>query len=321
MKLPWPAEALAFEESVEASLGELGGIELTRACEADPAQRESKLRRFIDDLEIADVDFRAGEIEASAAALCARAAGRIVAPWPLAQQLAAPRNGDYEINSVYLVSGAPRRAAHLDIAGRAIAVDVHSGIAHRLEATGPLCGMPLDPFGVPACLGAPVDTPCDTVLVSIVLNAFWVLGALETAVSLASDYAVERAQFGRPIVSFGGVQWRLADLGGASSALTELAGFTLAKLIEGRATAADAFALHLQMLESADLVLTSAHQVLGAIGLCEEHDLVVIDRHLQSTLRRPLSYAKTAATLAERIGAEGFDGLYPVRTLGSGTTC
>jgi hypothetical protein len=52
--------------------------------------------------------------------------------------------------------------------------------------------------------------------------------------------------------------------------------------------------------------------VLGAIGLCEEHDVAVIDRHLQSVLRRPIGRIATNAALAERVAAEGFDLLYPV---------
>lgn len=57
------------------------------------------------------------------------------------------------------------------------------------------------------------------------------------------------------------------------------------------------------------------HQIFGSIGLCEEHDLVVIDRHLQSTLRRPLGTAQTASALAEAVAAEGFELLYPVAPL------
>ncbi len=75
---------------------------------------------------------------------------------------------------------------------------------------------------------------------------------------------------------------------------------------------ADAWGLRLTMIEAAESVLTDAHQVLGAIGLCEEHDVAVIDRHLQGVLRRPLGRIGTNTALAERVGAEGFDLLYPV---------
>lgn len=314
MNREWPADALAFEESVAASLRARGGIELARACEADPAQRERELRPLIESLGFAEIDFRAGEVEAAAAALGARAAGQVVAPWPLVAQLAAPSvAGDGSgPQAVYLVHGTPRRAEHLDLVTDAVAVAVAGGSCRRLEPTGPVQPMPLDPFGVPCQLGEEVACPADAIVGHLVLSAFWVLGALETAVSLASGYSVERSQFGRPISTFGAIQWRLADLSGARSALAELASFTLSGLIDGTATLADAWALRLTMLESAESILADAHQVLGAIGLCEEHDVVVIDRHLQGVLRRPLGRTATNVALAERVAAEGFDLLYPV---------
>jgi hypothetical protein len=309
MNREWPADAVAFEESVGAALRAAGGIELTRACEADPARRETELRPLIESLGFAEIDFRAGEIEAAAAALGAKAAGQVVAPWPLVAQLAAPAEGP---GAIYLVDGAPRRASHLDLVGSAVAFDLSEGTCRELEATGPVTRMPLDPFGVPCQVGAEVECPVDAIAGHVVLAAFYALGAIETAVSLAATYSVERAQFDRPISTFGAIQWRLADLSGARSALSELAAFTLSRLIDGTVTMADTWALRLTMIESAESVLADSHQVLGAIGLCEEHDVTVIDRHLQGTLRRPFGRAATNAALAERVAAEGFDLLYPV---------
>jgi Acyl-CoA dehydrogenase, C-terminal domain len=309
VKREWPADALAFEESVEASLRGRGGINLTRECEADPGRRESELRPLVESLGFGEIDFRAGEIEAAAAALGAKAAGRVVAPWPLVAQLAAPEGG---IDAVHLVGGPPRRAAHLDLFETVVALDVRDGSCHRLEALGPVEPMPIDPFGVPCRLGEPAHCQADAVVGHVVLSAFYVLGAIETAVSLAATYSVERNQFERPISSFGAIQWRLADLSGAKVGLGELAAFTLARVIDGEATMADAWGLRLTMLEAAESVLANAHQVLGAIGLCEEHDVAVIDRHLQPLLTRPLSRLGTNAALAERVGEEGFDLLYPV---------
>jgi acyl-CoA dehydrogenase len=309
MNRDWPGDALAFEESVTASLRARGGIELARACEADPARRDSDLRPLIESLGFAEIDFRAGEIEAAAAALGGKAAGQVVLPWPLVAQLTGAANGP---GAVYLVDGAPRRATHLDLVGDAVAVDLGDGSCRALEALGPVERMPLDPFGVRCQVGAAVDCPADAIAGHVVLSAFYVLGALETAITLAADYSVERQQFGRAISTFGGVQWRLADLSGARAALSELAAFTLSRLIDGTVTMADVWGLRLTMIESAESVLADAHQVLGAIGLCEEHDVTVIDRHLQGVLRRPFGRAATNAALAERVAAEGFDLLYPV---------
>lgn len=309
MNRDWPADALAFEESVAASLQARGGIELARACETDPARRETEVRPLFDSLGFADIDFRAGEIEAAAAALGAKAAGRVVAPWPLVAQLAGAANGP---GAIYLVDGAPRRAPHLDLVQNAVAVDLGDGTCRALEPLGAVARMPLDPFGVPCRVGEVVECPADAVAGHAVLSAFYVLGALETAISLAASYSVERHQFGRAISTFGAVQWRLADLSVARAALAELAAFTLSRLIDGTVTMADVWGLRLTMIESAESVLADSHQVLGAIGLCEEHDVTVIDRHLQGVLRRPFGRAATNAALAERVAAEGFDLLYPV---------
>ena len=52
--------------------------------------------------------------------------------------------------------------------------------------------------------------------------------------------------------------------------------------------------------------------LFAAIGLCDEHDLSVIDRHLQPLLRRPAGLATTVDLLAAQVAAEGFDALFPV---------
>jgi hypothetical protein len=48
------------------------------------------------------------------------------------------------------------------------------------------------------------------------------------------------------------------------------------------------------------------------MGLCEEHDLAVIDRHLQPVLRRPVGRLGTTTLLAEHVRRDGFDALFPV---------
>lgn len=311
MNRPWPSDAVAFEESVGAALKSLGGVEFTRECEADP-ERRHELRATLESLELLELSFAAGEVEAAAIALACKAAGRVVAPWPLVEQLAARAGADPELSALYLVSDQPRRAAHLDLAGPALAYDVRSGTATRIEPAGPVSHMPIDPFGVPCRVAGGAELAAEPFGVHTVLSAFWVLGALETSVELASAYSIERYQFGRPIASFGAIQWRLSDLAVSSSALAELAAFTLGKLIDSTVTRADLFSLRLQMLESAKPTLADAHQVFGAIGLCEEHDLAVIDRHLQGALRRPAGSERTGLLLADRVRAEGYDSLYPV---------
>ena len=50
--------------------------------------------------------------------------------------------------------------------------------------------------------------------------------------------------------------------------------------------------------------------VLGAVGLCDEHDLTVITLTLQARLRLPLDLEATLDALAAAVETDGFDSLY-----------
>jgi hypothetical protein len=309
MERPWPTEALDFAAAVRGALVRAGGVELTRRCEADPSLRDLELRPVLDSLGLFELEIAAGEAEAAAAALAVHAAGSFVSPWPLVQQLSVPGR---DLGAVYLCDGTLNRAAHLDVAGAAVAVDLTTGEARRLMQTGPCSRMPLDPFGVPCELGdraASLDGAAESY---VVLLAFHVVGALGSARDLAARHARERRQFSRRIADFGGTQWHLSDIAVAHDGLWELAAFSLARLVDGELARADALALYVTTLESAHAVLSHAQQVLAAIGLCEEHDLALITRHLQAFLRRPCGVTRVLGLLAEEIACSGFDNLYPL---------
>jgi hypothetical protein len=309
MERSWPTEALDFGAAVRGALSRAGGVGLTRRCEANPTLRELELRPVLESLGLFDLEIAAGEAEAAAAALAVHAAGSFASPWPLVQQLSAPRR---DLGAVYLCDGPLARAAHLDVAGDAAAVDVTTGEARRLILTGPCSRMPLDPFGVPCEPGDGASALDGAIECYVVLLAFYVVGALGSARDLAARHARERHQFGRRIADFGGTQWHLSDIAVAHDGLWELAAFSLARLIDGQLTRADTLALYLTTLESAHAVLAHAHQVLAAIGLCEEHDLALLTRHLQAFLRRPCGVTRVLGLLAEEIAGSGFDSLYPL---------
>jgi acyl-CoA dehydrogenase len=317
MERRWPEEAIDFEAAVRGALTRAGGVDLARRCEADPDLRATEVHPILDGLGLLDLDLRGGEAEAAAAALAAYAAGAVVCPWPLVQQLSVPHALRAHVDAVYLNDGSVRRVEHGDVAGRAAALDVVTGEVHAIRVLQPLAPMPLDPFGVPAELAGPAGPlaaeELDGVLdAHVVLAAFWAVGALGHARDLAARHARERRQFGRPIASFGGIQWHLSDIAVAHDGLWELASFNLGRLIDGRLTAADTLALQLTMLESSTAVLTHAHQILAATGLCEEHDLTVLNRHLQPLLRRPCGRTRVAGLLADEVARSGFDNLHPI---------
>jgi hypothetical protein len=313
----WPDEAVDFGESVRASLARLGGVEFTRRAEADPSLRETELRPAIEALGFPEVDVLASPADAMSAALAARAAGAVVAPWPVAAQLAAPL-GSGAPPAVYAAAGPSARIEHLDLFEWAATVDLETRESARVAALGGVHAMPLDPFGVPVenVDGNGSDGTDPTLARALdahaVLTAYYVLGALEVATDLAAAYAGERVQFGQPIAQFGAIQWRLSEVVVARDGLVELAGDALWRFCERIATPADTLALRLGMLEAAHVVLAQTHQVFGAIGLCEEHDVTVIDRHLQPLLRRPAGTVATSKLLRDQILVHGFDGLFSI---------
>jgi acyl-CoA dehydrogenase len=313
MRRDWPRAAVAFQESVAKALKALGGVDLARTAEADPGQRRAVVAPALDQLDLRTLDPWGEEDESAAVMLGVKAAGAVVLAWPLAHSLAVPPDMRHEVDGVYLTSGEVKRLDHVDLLDNAIVVDLVRGAAYSVTA-GPTHRAPLDPFASDVVLTATeLDfDPLRVVSMHLLLDAFWVVGALSTVVELAAVHARERKQFGTPIGKFGEIRWRIADLALACDGLEELAlhGWWLVR--ESVAKPADLLALRVQMLESANVVLANGHQVLGAMGLCEEHDLAVIDRHIQSVLHRPAGRIASTNLLAQAIAREGFDSIYPV---------
>lgn len=96
-------------------------------------------------------------------------------------------------------------------------------------------------------------------------------GAMRRTLTIATGYANERTQFGRPIGRFQAVQQMLAEMAGhvaASGAVTDSAGVAFGPNAEFLIAAAKA-----RSSEAAGRIAAIAHQVLGAIGYTQEHDL------------------------------------------------
>jgi acyl-CoA dehydrogenase len=309
----WPDEALDFEAAVVGALSRLGGIELARRCEARPELRDMELRGALSDLGLFELDVHGSAVEAAAAARAMLAAGSVACPWPLVQQLSVPAAIRNRVDRVYLCDRELARAEHLDLIGRTVTLDIVTGEVRELVAFGGALHAPLDPFGVPCELGPVLSEELNGSLgVHVVLAAFWVLGALGRARDLTVEYAKERRQFGTRIADFGAVQWHLSDLAVAHDSLWELASFSLGRMMDGRLMPTDALALQLTIADSARAVMSHAHQVLGAIGLCEEHDVTLLDRHAQPLVRRPCGTSRILGLLVDEISRSGFDSLYPV---------
>jgi alkylation response protein AidB-like acyl-CoA dehydrogenase len=144
-----------------------------------------------------------------------------------------------------------------------------------------------------------------------VLSSWYVFGAVEKALDLATVYATDRVAFGAPIASYQGVAFPLADASSELQALYELALYSLNSVYESPESAlADALALKWATADSGSKILRIAHQVLGAVGQCDEHDLSIITLTLQARLRLPFGTEECLKQLAAEVGQSGFDNLF-----------
>lgn len=313
MKREWPAEALSYQETVARALAAFGAVDMARDAELDRQARARKVQPVLEQLGLLTLDIWGEEAESAAAALAVKEAGAVVLPWPLAHQLAVPSAIRDEVDGFYLSLGTARHLDHADLFEHAVVFDTERSTARRVTASEQFTA-PLDPFAVSIDLSDPVQLQDaqQAVNAHYLLDAFWVGGALRTTVELAARHARDRTQFGVPIGNFGEIRWHLADMVLARDGLDELALHTWWTARRGRAGVADMLALRLNMIEAATTVLSHGHQVLAAMGLCEEHDLTVIDRHLQSVLRRPAGALITTRQLAESIATDGFDATFAV---------
>ncbi|WP_405718387.1 acyl-CoA/acyl-ACP dehydrogenase [Streptomyces sp. NBC_01537] len=316
MRREWPKSARDYAQTVAAAIRSLGGVESARRAEAEPGHRSEVVRPRLDALGALMLDPWGDEEEAAAAALAVREAGRAVLPWPIVHVLSVPMPVRDDCGGVHLVLGESTALDHADVLPGPVALDLRDGRAFSVTVDR-LRQAPLDPFRCDVRLADSAGSglgplSADASGMHLLLDAFWVGGALAEAAELALRHARERHQFGVPIGRFGEIRSRIADLVLARDGLDELALYTWWLVRVGEAGPADLLALRVQMIESAQSVLAHAHQILGAMGLCEEHDLAVIDRHLQPVLRRPAGRLGTTALLAEHVRRDGFAALFPV---------
>ena len=315
MRRGWAPEAINLQQTTRSLLADHGGVELARAAEREPATRVERVRPALESIGLLDLDPQGDEVESSAAMLSVQACGEVVAPYPVTRVLGVPVDRRGDVDAVYLVDGVVDHLEHADLFERVVAVDVRDGHVDMLAAGAAVTPAPLDPFGVAVGVSderGRVSIPEPSAQMAHVLDAFWMSGALESTTNDAARYATTREQFGKAIGTFGEIRGRLAEMSVAVDGLQELAAYTWFLVHRGRATPSDVWALRLGMLEAAESVLRHGHQVFGAIGLCEETDLTVVDRHVSGLRLRPCGYARTTSLLVQAVDQFGFDGTFDV---------
>lgn len=139
-----------------------------------------------------------------------------------------------------------------------------------------LAGDPLDRLRLPSAqLPARVcslDVPLEDLIdAAAVLTAARICGALRRVAEISVEYAKQRTQFGRPIGSFQVLAHGLAE----QEALVTQAETALAKALlgEGGPRGGRAVAARVAASLAVAPVVKIAHQVHGAIGVTDEHDL------------------------------------------------
>jgi acyl-CoA dehydrogenase len=241
-----------------------------------------------------------------------RAAGRYGAPVPLAESCAlagwllaeaglpipsgpltvAPTRADDHLalaraDDGWLLRGVATRVPWATQAAAIVALAATDGgqavvivppAACRIEPGVNLAGEPRDRATFDglrldaASVAAVTVTPDDLLVRGALVRSIQMVGALDRLLELTVQYAQARTQFGRPIGRFQAVQQDLARLAGECVAS--------AAAVEGAVTAAqrgdclaEVAAAKVRTAEAATTGTRIAHQLHGAIGFTQEHQL------------------------------------------------
>jgi len=115
-----------------------------------------------------------------------------------------------------------------------------------------------------------------------ILRSVQMAGALDHLLALCVEYGNTRVQFGKPIGKFQAIQHMIAELAGHAAA-AQVAGLYACRQLDSGVTGQATFgaAVAKTRLGSAATRATAiAHQVFGAIGVTDEHELHYFTRRL-----------------------------------------
>jgi len=296
VKTDLPQDISDFAAVATKRLTRLGGPPAALRAEADDTVRQSA-RAALDDVGAFELDVRAGGDDVLAAAVLCQAAGATALPYPLVEELLAIDGA-----RLALVNPEAPRIDHGDLPGDWVAADL-DGNRYRAEPAS-RTNAKLGPFLVPATLSAPDGSvPATDVNLHLVLGSWRILGAMQQSLQIVSDHVRARIQFGKPLADFQAVRFAIADAAVAVRGLHELAKFTVSRPESAplQVCSSDALVLRLKAADTARQVLRSSHQLLGALGFCDESDVSVLDRHTQPLIRLPLGAEALALRLVPAV--------------------
>jgi hypothetical protein len=283
VKTDLPQDISDFAAVAAKRLYRLGGPPAALRAEADDTIRQSA-RAALSEVGAFELDVRTAADDMLAAAVLCQAAGATALPYPLVDELLAIDGA-----RLALVNPEAPRIDHGDLPGDWLAADLDG---NRYRATpASRTNAKLGPFLVPATLSAPDGTvPAADVNLHLVLGSWRILGAMQQSLHIVSDHVRARVQFGKPLADFQAVRFAIADAAVAVRGLHELAKYTISRPESAplQVRSADALVLRLKAADTARQVLRTSHQLLGALGFCDESDVSVLDRHTQPLIRLPL---------------------------------
>jgi hypothetical protein len=305
VKTDLPQDISDFAAVAGKRLIRLGGPPAALRAETDDAIRDAA-RVALNDVGAFDLDVRSSPDDLLAAAVLCQAAGATVLPYPVVEELLAIDGA-----RLSLVNPKAPRIDHGDLAGDWIAADI-DGNRYRPQPAS-RTGAKLGPFLVPATLSGPEGSvPAADVNLHLVLGSWRILGAVQQSLQIVTDHVRARIQFGKPLADFQAVRFAVADAAVAIRGLHELAKYTICRPESSPAQihSADALILRLKAADTARQVMRTSHQLLGALGFCDESDVSVLDRHTQPLIRLPLGTEELALRLIPSVSDGSFETLF-----------
>ncbi|WP_077103126.1 acyl-CoA dehydrogenase family protein [Mycobacterium terramassiliense] len=284
MKTELPQDISDFAAVAAKRLTRLGGPPAALRAESDDGIRDAA-QAALRDVGAFELDVRSANDDLLAAAVLCQAAGATALPYPVVEELLAIDGA-----RLALVNPEAPRIDHGDLPGDWVAADLDGNRYHPRAASR--TNAKLGPFLVPATLSAPDGTvPAGDVNLHLVLGSWRILGALQQSLHIVTEHVRARVQFGKPLADFQAVRFAVADAAVGVRGLHELAKYTISRpeSLPVQVHSADALLLRYKAADTARQVLRTSHQLLGALGFCDESDVSVLDRHTQPLIRLPLS--------------------------------
>jgi acyl-CoA dehydrogenase len=236
--------------------------------------------------------------------------------------------GNYELHADGRISGDDALVPWLPVSSALVGIASGCGKAQLFAVpVAPLDGNPVDtiariPSGrllldraQPSLLGPVPATVGNTGFAPQValLRAAQISGLLNRILELVIEYANTRVQFGRPIGKFQAIQHQVAELAAQAAAAQAGAAYGCGGLDSGVGEQSAAVA-KLRASIAAGHAARIAHQVFGAIGVTEEHELHHLTRRLWQWRQEGGSEHYWSEVLGRRLIAAGGSSLWPALT-------